>query len=441
MTPERSVDPELLAEVRDLFVSRFGLLRASLGDDELSHRLVAGLGPRLGSRARLKELLARAAGQPLDGPELQLLIRAITIRESSLLRHLSWFELLARHVVDPLIAARRAAGRRDVAIWSAGCSSGEEAYGLALLFAERLPDLADWDIRIIGTDLCASAVEEARRGRYRGWSLREVSPERRALHFRQQDDQFEAGAVLRALVTFDLGDLLDPESGPWTTLKPAFDIIVCRNVLMHLEPSARRRVTEHLAGRLAAQGVLVSAPSEASPELFHPLLRSDHEELLLFRRPPRAKSSAGLAPATRPAGAPMPRAAEHPAAMPPPSQTATPSLAPLARDELVAHLDALIAAGRLAEARRLCALAMERAPLDSGLVHLMATLQEMEGDHHGAFQSLKRALYIDGADGSAQLRLAGLQHRLRSGQGRPAGNGPPNQPRGSGRRGETRDRV
>ncbi|QIB34544.1 CheR family methyltransferase [Ancylobacter pratisalsi] len=390
----------MLGSIRALFVERFGLLAATLQDEELLHRLITGLGPERISGAELEALLAQAAGQPFAGREIQLLIEAITIRETSLLRQLNWFEKLARHAVAPLVAARRAAGRRDITIWSAGCASGEEAYSVALILAEYLPDVSEWTIRIIGTDLCAAAIEAARRGVYQSRALREVSDVRRALHFRQHRHGFEVGAHLRAMVSFELCNLLDPESMP----SAAFDLILCRNVLMHLEPVARKRVARNLLGRLAPHGVLVTAPSEATPELFHPLVRADHGELLLFQRTPLATTTphmpVPLCPPDEPAGAPdIPFMAASPA--------------PTPRDGIIAQLDDMISAGRLGDARRHCAQAMARAPLDTGLINLMATLQEMDGDHEGALLTLRRALRLNGSDGTAQLRLAALLRRHR----------------------------
>ncbi|HEY9215940.1 MAG TPA: CheR family methyltransferase [Ancylobacter sp.] len=394
-----------LALVHHLFVERFGLLASSLTDAELAHRLDVAFAPD----ADLSGIVQRALDQPLDGPDLQRLIAAVTIRESCFIRHLVWFEGVGQHVLAPLIAARRVAGRRDLTLWSAGCSAGEEAYSLGLLLTEFLPDIAEWQINIIGTDICALALEEARRGIYRPWSLREVSHERREAHFKPRGASVQVSARLRAMVQFELGNLLDENAGPWPTLMPNFDVILCRNVLMHLEPSARRRVAHHLTARLSPDGALATAPSEASPELFQPLNRCDHDELLVFRRPQR------LAAAPRPA---PPRAELPPVITLPvdPLPDVAIDISGVALDirgsaDFARGIEEFLAAGRIADARRLCSRATTANPLDAGLVHLLATLQEIDGDPDAACRSLRQALYIDQADGRARLRLAGLNRR------------------------------
>jgi len=396
---------EAMEAVRRLLERRFGLLATAFTDAELAHRLA----PCAAAAGGLEALAARAAAQPLDGADLQALVSAMTIRESSFLRQASWFERLAREVLEPLILARRAAGRPYLRLWSAACASGEEAYTLALLLRELLPDLAAWQLSIVGTDICAEALAQARAGRYRAWSLRELSPERRAAHFEPAaEGEAQVREPLRRMVDFRLFNLLDLAQ-PEEAEPAAMDLVICRNVLMHLQPDARAQVAQRLPGRLSAEGTLVTAPSEASAELFRPLVRDDLGELLVFRRPAAAPPPRPVRPRPLP-----PRAAPAPRpSIPPP---AAPEVVPAEALGLEATVDRLVAAGELASAREHCRKAAGARPLDPLPLRLLATVQEAEGEPALAVETLRRLLYLDDGDCDARFRLAAALRRL----GRPA---------------------
>ena len=130
--------------------------------------------------------------------ERELLTVRCTTGESYFFRDPEQIDLLATKLLPELIARR--ADQRTLRIWSAGCASGEEAYSLAMLVDELAPRLAGWQVLILGTDINREALQKARRGLYREWSFRALSPSRRQHYFQPHGDQWQISQRLRDMV-------------------------------------------------------------------------------------------------------------------------------------------------------------------------------------------------------------------------------------------------
>ena len=161
----------------------------------------------------------------------------------------------------PLLQERNRRHRR-LAIWSAGCSSGEEPYSLAMLIRESglLDD--SWDIRILGTDISGRALAKARRGLYGPSSFRTAlarEPHILNTYFRETPEGLEVCDSIRSMVTFARTNLVDPtDLGP----VPPVDAIFCRNVLIYFPAWQRRRVVTFFHGKLKPDGFLLLGHSE-----------------------------------------------------------------------------------------------------------------------------------------------------------------------------------
>ena len=210
----------MLAEARELVSERLGLAFPSRRGDDLQQAFAAR------SVASLRE-------QPTTGPEWRSLISELTVRESYFFRESGELE----RALSALIAERR--DTRRLALWSAGCASGEEPYTLAMLLAALLPE--PWDITIHATDIDTDALEAARRGIYSDWGLRETPAWARRMYFRPAGQRrFELSRQIREAVTFaPLNLATDGYPG-------SLDLIVCRNVLMYFTDAARERTVERL---------------------------------------------------------------------------------------------------------------------------------------------------------------------------------------------------
>jgi chemotaxis protein methyltransferase CheR len=194
---------------------------------------------RLKSFAEYRELLARDGGR-----EIVEFCNAITTNLTAFFREPHHFEYLREHVLAPLVA--NSSGPRRLRIWSAGCSSGEEPYSIAMTVLETLPDLRRWDVRILATDLDSDVLERGRRGIYAEDRLKNLSAQRRTRFFTERHGRdgisFEASAELKSLITFKQLNLMHalPMRGP-------LEAIFCRNVVIYFDKDTQRE----LFGRIA----------------------------------------------------------------------------------------------------------------------------------------------------------------------------------------------
>jgi chemotaxis protein methyltransferase CheR len=232
-----------LEGARALVAQRLGLDFPERRGDDLERAL--------GSRD-----LAQLWAQPVTGPEWRDFIHALTVRESHFFRDGELFAALEQRVLPELIAARP----ERLAIWSAGCATGEEPYSLALVLDRLLGDRAARAVTLIATDVDAVALESARRGLYTDWSLRGLPAWARASGLRTRARRHEVRPELRARVSFAP---LNLAGDPYPC---GLDLIVCRNVLMYFTEPARRTAVERLAAALAPGGWLALSPLDTESD-------------------------------------------------------------------------------------------------------------------------------------------------------------------------------
>jgi len=195
---------------------------------------------------------------PLRKAEFQEMLSRITVNEGCFLRHRHQLEIFERVTLSALIAARSRV--RRLRLWSAGCGTGEEAYTLAILVARALGDRLDrWDVRVLGTDICFSALERGRSGRYGESSFRSAPSSWREAYFAEHDGWWQARAEIRSLVRFETHNLLD---GLGARRLGEMDAILCRDTLIHFDASSRRGAVDVMHDRLAPDGALYLGPSE-----------------------------------------------------------------------------------------------------------------------------------------------------------------------------------
>jgi chemotaxis protein methyltransferase CheR len=217
---------------------------------------------RLGRRLRLLRLtsfddyLARIeAGDP---EELEQFCNAITTNLTAFFREQHHFDFLASRLLPQLAMANRAS--RRIRIWSAGCSTGEEPYSLAMVVRETLGHLRQWDIRILATDVDSNVLTHAQRGVYGAERLQKVEASRLLRWFERVDgtQQHQVRDDLRSLIAFRPLNLMSswPMSGP-------FDLIVCRNVLIYFDRDTQRQLVERMAALQRTNDHLIIGHSES----------------------------------------------------------------------------------------------------------------------------------------------------------------------------------
>jgi chemotaxis protein methyltransferase CheR len=186
----------------------------------------------------------------------QQVVEALLNNETYFFRDRAPFDLLARHAL-PELATRRAKNRR-IRIWSAGCSTGQEVYSLAMLFAEDPETWRGWTIDILGTDVSTQCVERARLGTYGQFEVqRGLGINQMIRWFEETADGWRAVEALRRPVRFQVHNLLEPAPHPG-----GFDIVLCRNVMLYLSAEKRGLAFERLAGAMAEDGWLMLGAGE-----------------------------------------------------------------------------------------------------------------------------------------------------------------------------------
>lgn len=212
--------------------------------------------------------IAHLLSAPLDRQQIESLARHLTIGETYFFREPLVFKALQEHVLPALISARRVTGQR-LRLWSAGCSTGEEAYSLAILLQRTIPDFRDWDISILGTDINPEALKKAEAGIYGDWSFRNAAAWLREGYFRDRGNgRYEVLPEIREMVRFAHLNLAQDSHLSPADNAPAMDIVFCRNVLMYFEPDLAARVVARLHKSLAEDGWLVVSPSEITQASF-----------------------------------------------------------------------------------------------------------------------------------------------------------------------------
>jgi len=172
--------------------------------------------------------------------------------------------------------------RRRLGVWSAGCSTGEEAYTLAMLIHET-GLFEGWDVRVIGSDICKHNVSYARRGVYRGGAFRTTPLEYRRNFFVEAEDGFHVSEKIRKMCYFGQLNLLD--SGK-AAIVGRVDVVFCRNVLIYLDVRSRRKVIDSLYERLVPGGILLLGHSESLLNVTTAFELVHLSEDLVYRKPP-----------------------------------------------------------------------------------------------------------------------------------------------------------
>jgi chemotaxis protein methyltransferase CheR len=222
---------------------------------------------------------------------LQILASHLTIGETYFFRDKQLLEALTEHILPALISSQRSREHR-LRFWCAGCCSGEEAYTLAILLHQLLPDLQDWHVTITATDINLRFLDKATKGIYSEWSFRNAPIWLKKRYFKHcADGSFAILPEIKGLVSFGHLNLVEdiyPSLGNNTN---AMDLIFCRNVLMYFSPVQAQRVISNLSKSLVEGGWLLVSPSEASRELFPQFTNVNYPGAILFQKSHRSALS------------------------------------------------------------------------------------------------------------------------------------------------------
>lgn len=202
------------------------------------------------------EELATTVRTRKDEALLRDITEAMTTNESSFFRDQKPFDQFRQLVLPKLMEAR--AAKRSLRIWSAACSSGQEAYSLSMILNDEAAKLAGWRIEIVGTDISAEMVERAKSGIYTQFEVQRGLPITMLVkHFKQNGDKWQISQQLRQMVSFREWNLL----GDLSALGQ-FDIVFCRNVLIYFDQPTKVDILGRISKVLAPDGYLVLGAAE-----------------------------------------------------------------------------------------------------------------------------------------------------------------------------------
>lgn len=373
---------------------------------------------------------------PLTRPQVETLAGFLTVGESYFFRDPRIFKIAESEILPELTNARRGRDQR-LRIWSAGCSSGEEAYSIAILLHRIIPDIKQWNVSILATDINPAALHRGIAAVYGKWSFRGTPSWFKTLYFTQvEEGRFRVAEQIRRMVSFEYLNLAADSYPSLFSKTNAMDLIFCRNVLMYFSRDMVRTVTDKLHRSLVDNGWLIVGPVESWQGSYQSFEAVTFDVTTCYRKrggepqPQQGPVSgqAGREPGTTKlevtAGEPEENSAmkfAHPLrsadqvapAVHSPYDAAVEYYRQGLYPQAVAILSELSARepipaeawhmlvkshanlGELAKALQLCEEAVNKNKLDPALHHLRADILQEQGLIEEARASLERAIYLD----------------------------------------------
>lgn len=417
---QTTLPAHLLSHLSDVLATHTGLHFPAERWGDLE-RGIGTAAPALGM-ADAESCAQRLVSLPLTHREIEILASHLTVGETYFFREKQSFEVLEQHILPALLRKREESGQR-LRIWSAGCCTGEEPYSIAMLLDRMIPRRDTWNITLLATDINPLFLHKAVEGKYGEWSFRSTPGWIRERYFRPgKKGEFKLDTNIRQRVTFSYLNLADDAYPSLTNNTNAMDIIFCRNVLMYFSAERARKVIGNFHRALVDGGWLIVSPAEASSSLFSSFTTVNLGGAILYRKDVGA--TAELLPTPAPPADFMPASRHFSAEHTPVEVILAPHVSttiPLAESNnnntpTAPSLDAGTAArdcanqGRLSEAAEWCRKAISINKLNPGHHYLLAIIQQEQGQHNDAAQSLMRALYLDPGFVLAHYALGNLCH-------------------------------
>ena len=386
-------------------------------------------------------------GLRADAAELGELVEHLVVPETYFFRSPPQLRALDTVVLPDLVERARSRGRK-LRIWSAGCSSGEEAYTLAMILTRLVPDRSGWDLKVLGTDISLNALAAARQGCYGARSVAPVEHDDLHRFFTPLGASWRVGEQLRDLVDWRQHNLV---SGCEPFRPGTVDLVVCRNVTIYFGRDTVRGVIDSFHRCLAPEGWLLLGPSETLWRLHDGFHAVRCDDVFVYRRrevpPVVTRDAPGPTsdryrteqppPLPRPSRAPRRTGDRGAAPAPPPgrgkARITRPSVDRLPAPGAASGAGAPLLSAPLRSSRaqqraaRMAGAAATRAALSTGAYEAAVSLARAEakrhplsgeahyleglalvnlGRHEEALSALRRAVYTDPGHGFAQFLLA-----------------------------------
>ena len=284
----------------DLVLARLGLSFSDKRRSELERAIRQAFAAS--TFASIPEYLAHLREAPRGDIEVERLVNAITVSETHFFRDAGQSDALYYQVLPSIIERRRF--MRTLRIWSAGCASGEEPYSIAMFLRDLLPDVDDWSITILGTDISTSALDRARKAIYSDWAFREERAKQwRNRFFAPSGNRYQLNPDVRRMVTFAQLNLAEPCYPAYETNTMFLDLILCRNVTIYFSEATTRQVIDRYYQALVYGGWLVVGHSEHALGVYQRFQVCNFPDAILYQRVPSPAAAPAWPETVQPAPA------------------------------------------------------------------------------------------------------------------------------------------
>jgi len=389
-----------------------------------------------------------------DGPsaeqEWDSLAAILTTGETYFFRHRAQFELLEQEIIPELLKQNWKS--MELRFWSAGCSTGEEAYSLAMSIDRFRSQLLGWNISILATDINRDSMRRGEKGIYTPWSFRMVDDEIKDRYFTSRGGLLALKPDIRSMVSFMYLNLVSDHYPNYALGIHDLDLIICRNVTIYFHPETTARILKRFHHCLKPGGYLIMGHSELTSdrqEFFRPHIYSEAviyqkidpatASLVPLPEPSRLLvTSPSAPPSTTPPPLPVMPARAQPSPRPSPGRSAgiddllnaavdalqsgrydeAAAIYSQALEEDCSNVPALMGLARLlanrGELTRAAELCLKTIEADNLLVeahHLLATVRAEQGDLEGAKAELRKVVYLDDRFALGHYDLARILHK------------------------------
>lgn len=376
-------------QFQELIQNRLGLYFGAGKETDLERHVKSAMTEAKITDTRL--YFSRLYNETEDSDLWLQLARYLTVGETYFFRDSAQMDALRNHILPRLIQQRRNEHYPTLRLWSAGCSSGEEPYSLAILLRQLLPDIAQWNIIILGTDINLESLAYASKGIYTKNSFRNETPaDLRDSYFRPAEKGgYEILPEIRRMVRFNYLNLVSDLYPAASNFTNNLDLIICRNVTIYFQPETTTRIVEKFYRGLLPDGWLVVGHSEPMARIYQGFGARNFQGAVVYQKenqaslPPKLSEPAPIFSSPPISAEPLPTFKNH-------------SEKPVASArEYYEKGKACADQMKWSEAHTWLTRALTMNPLFIEAHYIRALVYMHEGDYDAAIEGLERTLYID----------------------------------------------
>lgn len=250
----------MLLKAKTLFVENLGW-SVDIKEDSFEKRLMR-VCSELGF-LELNECIDFLEDHPKNKRVIQVLAKEFGISETYFFRDIEFFKYFEQQILTQILHKKD----RRLAVWSVGCSSGEEAYSLAMLLHKKIPDIEKWNLYIVGTDVNVDVLKKADNGLFSEWSFRRMPHMYKERYFKKVGQNYVIDPVIKNMVHFQYHNILT-DGHPYPADFKNFDLILVKNVFIYFEPEIAKEVAHKLCSLIEVDGWLATTPVESASGVF-----------------------------------------------------------------------------------------------------------------------------------------------------------------------------